>query len=223
MATIQKSTLTFLKKLEKNNNRPWFQENKAAYDVAHANAKEFMAALLAEMNKADKIEKSKMFRIYRDVRFSKDKTPYNPAFRISLGREKPYLRGGYYLSIGPKEGYVAGGFFNPNPHDLKLIRENIAIDAKPFRKIFKAKKFVDTFGSIYGDGVKSAPKGFDKAHPDIDLIKLKQHLVSKRYTIKEVTDPKFVKTVVKDYKVMRPWFDFMGEVLGHNLNGEPLY
>jgi len=223
MSTIQKSTLIFLKNLEKNNNRPWFQENKDKYDIAHTNAKEFMMALVDGLNKTDKIEKHKMFRIYRDVRFSKDKTPYNPAFRISLGREKPYLRGGYYLSIGPKEGYVAGGFFNPNPKDLKLIRDNIALDDKPFRKIFKGKKFVDTFGSVYGESVKSAPKGFDKEHPAIDLLRMKQHLVSKRYSIKEVTDLGFVKQVVKDFKVMRPWFDFMSEVLGHNLNGEPLY
>lgn len=223
MSAIQKSTITFLKNLEKNNNRPWFQENKPKYVVAHENAKAFMQTVVDELNKTDKIEKQKMFRIYRDVRFSKDKTPYNPAFRMSFGREKPYLRGGYYLSVGPKEGYVAGGFFNPNPHDLKLIRDNIALDAKPFRKLFKAKKFVATFGGVYGESVKTAPKGFDKEHPDIDLLKHKQFLVHKRYPLKDVTTGSFAKQVVKDYKVMRPWFDFMSEVLGHNLNGEPLY
>jgi len=223
MSTIQKSTTAYLKKLSKNNDRPWFQKNKDAYDVANQNAKDFMAAVLTELNKIDSIEKHKLFRIYRDVRFSKDKTPYNPSFRMSFTREKPYLRGGYYLMIGPTEGYIAAGFFKPEPKDLKLIRGNIDLDAKPLRKIMKAKKFKDTFGGFEGEQVKSAPKGYDKDHPDIDLLKYKSFYVNKKYPMKDVLDKNFIKQIIKDYKVIRPYFDYMSDILGHDLNGVPLY
>lgn len=223
MSTIQKPTITFLKNLSKNNDRPWFQDNKDKYDIANQNAKEFLSSVVEAFDKIDKIEKHKLFRIYRDVRFSKDKTPYNPSFRMSFTREKPYLRGGYYLMIGPKEGYIAAGFFNPAPKDLKLIRDNIALDSKPLRKIISAKKFKDTFGGFQGEQVKSSPKGFDKNHPDIDLIKFKQFYVNKSYPMKDMMDKNFIKTIMKDYKVIRPYFDYMSDILGHDLNGVPLY
>ena len=223
MAVIQKSTVAYLKKLNDNNNRDWFKANKDAYDVAHQNAKDFLADMVTALGTIDSIEKHKLFRIYRDVRFSKDKTPYNPSFRMSFTREKPYLRGGYYLMIGPTEGYIAAGFFKPEPKDLKLIRGNIDLDAKPLRKIMKAKKFQDTFGGFEGEQVKSAPKGYDKTHPDIDLLKYKSFYVNKKYPKKEMLDKGFIKQVIKDYKVIRPYFDYMSEILGHNLNGEPLY
>jgi len=221
--SIHKKTHKFLKDLTKNNNRQWFQEHKDQYDIVHQNAKDFMNALNDEMNKIDRIEKSKLFRIYRDVRFSKDKTPYNPAFRMSYTREKPYLRGGYYLGIGPTETFLGAGFWNPSPADLRLIRYNIAQDAKPLRKIMKAKKFVDTFGEMHGDQVKSAPKGYAKDHHNIDLLRYKQLVVSKHYSVKDTMDNSFIKQVAKDFKVVRPFFDYMSDILGHDLNGEPLY
>jgi len=223
MSSIQKPTITFLKNLSKNNDRPWFQKNKESYDIAHQNAKDFLASVVIAFDKIDKIEKHKLFRIYRDVRFSKDKTPYNPSFRMSFTREKPYLRGGYYLMIGPKEGYIAAGFFNPAPKDLKLIRDNIALDAKPLRKIISSKRFKDTFGHFQGEQVKSAPKGFDKNHPHIDLLRYKQLYVSKSYPMKDVLDKNFIKSIMKDYKNIRPFFDYMSDILGHDLNGVPLY
>ncbi len=220
---ISKKTIKFVTDLSKNNNRTWFQDHKAQYDVAQQNAKDFMADLTDELSKHDRIEKSKLFRIYRDVRFSKDKTPYNPAFRMSFNREKPYLRGGYYLGISPTETFLGAGFWNPAPADLKLIRDHIAQDATPLRKLFKAKKFVDTFGAIGGDQVKSAPKGYSKDHPNIDLLRFKQLVVSKTYTKAETTAEGFVTQVAKDFRAIRPFFDYMSDILGHDLNGEPLY
>lgn len=223
MATIAKDTISFLSKIEKNNNRPWFDKNKEIYKVALENVKDFQQALVTEMNKTDEIENHKIFRIYRDVRFSKDKTPYNSQFKLSMSRKKPFLRGGYFLAIGPKETFVAAGFWNPNPHDLKLIRGNIAVDDKPMRKIISAKKFKDTFETMDGEAVKTAPKGFSKDHNAIDLLRHKQFIVSKKYKTAQVTDAKFVKEVIKDYKAIRPFFNYMSEILTHNLNGEPLY
>jgi len=221
--SISKETIKYITDLSRNNNRTWFEDHRNQYELAQRNAKDFMASLSLELNKHDRIEKSKLFRIYRDVRFSKDKTPYNPGFRMSFAREKPYLRGGYFLGIRPKETFLGAGFWNPAPADLKLIRDHIAQDDKPLRKLLKAKKFVDTFGYIQGDQVKSCPRGFSKDHPAIDLLRFKQLIVSKVYAKTETTAGGFAKQVARDFKVIRPFFDYMSDILGHDLNGEPLY
>lgn len=223
MTFISQEALTFLKDIEKNNNRPWFEKNKPRYKEVQSIVKGFLKSLVDEMNKEDDIESSKIFRIYRDVRFSKDKTPYNTQFKLSLNRQKPNLRGGYFMAIGPKESFIAAGFWNPNPVDLKLIRNNIAVDDAPLRKILKAKKFKDTYGQLEGEAVKTAPKGFDKDHPAIDLLRHKQLIVSKKYDSKEVTKKGFLKQAVKDYKAIRPFFNYMSEILTHDLNGVPLF
>jgi len=219
---ISKNTLKYCKKLKVNNNRPWFQENKEEYDEAKANVKSFQETLLAEMQKIDSIEKSKMFRIHRDVRFSKDKTPYNPDFRLSFTREGAHRRGGYYLRIAPGETFVACGFWGPEPADLKLIRGQIAQDPEPLRKILKAKKFTDLYGELQGDQVKTAPKGFSKEDPAIDLLRYKQMYVSRKLTDKVVCSEDFTKEIIKTYKAIRPFFDYMSDILTHDLNGIPL-
>lgn len=220
---IEKSTIKFIKDLSKNNNRDWFKKNKDRYDAAYANTKAFMIDLEAAMNKHDEIEKTKLFRVYRDVRFSKDKTPYNSDLRISMSRSGAYRRGGYYLRISPKETFIAGGFWRPEPKDLKLIRSHIAQDSKPLRKILASKKFRDTFGELEGEKVKTAPKGFDKDHPDIDLLKHKSMIIHHQIDDNIVTSDKFIKELVKSYKAVRPFFDYMSDILTHDLNGVPLY
>lgn len=220
---ISKKSLKFCKQLEANNNRPWFQDNKETYQEALENVKAFKEDLLDQLNKIDSIEKSKMYRIYRDVRFSKDKTPYNPDFRISFTREGAQRRGGYYLRIAPGNTFVASGFWGPEPKDLKLIRDHIAQDAKPLRKILASKKFKDHFGELEGEQLKSAPKGFDKEHPNIDLLRYKQMFVSRKISDKVVTTPEFTKEIIKSYKAIRPYFDYMSDILTHDLNGIPLY
>jgi len=220
---ISKKTLKYCKLLEANNNRPWFQENKETYQEALDNVKAFKEDLLSELEKIDAIEKSKLYRIYRDVRFSKDKTPYNPDFRISFTREGVQRRGGYYLRIAPGETYVAAGFWGPEPKDLKLIRDQIAQDPKPLRKILNSKKFKDHFGELEGAQLKSAPKGFDKEHPAIDLLRYKQMYVSRRIPNNIVTSSDFKKEITKSYKAIRPYFDYMSDILTHDLNGRPLY
>jgi len=220
---IEKSTIKFLNDLAKNNNRDWFKANKERYDVAYANAKAFMADLEKAMQKHDTIEKSKLFRVYRDVRFSKDKTPYNADLRFSFTREGAYRRGGYYLKIGAKESFLAGGFWRPEPKDLKLIRSHLAVDAKPLRKIVASKRFKDNFGILEGEKVKSAPKGYIKEHPNIDLLRHKSFTVDKKLDMKLITSDDLIKEVNKGYKAMRQYFDYMSEILTHDLNGVPLY
>ena len=223
MAVIEKSSFKFLKDIRKNNHREWFHANKDAYTNANNNMKAILAELENEVNKFDIIEKKKLFRIYRDVRFSKDKTPYNSHFSMSMGREGAFRRGGYYLRITPGDSMVGGGFYNPNPKDIKLIRDHIAADAKPLRKILASKKFKDNFGELMGAQVKSAPRGYDKDHPEIDLLRYKSMYVFKSYSDKQVTDPKFIKEVIKTWKALQPFFAYMTDILTHDLDGVPLY
>jgi len=223
MAIIRPETLKFLSDLEKNNDRQWFADHKDDYQEWLSNGKEFLQTLTDEMNKIDRIEKSKLFRIYKDVRFSKDKTPYNKHMSMSLNREKPYLRGGYYLRIEKGASVVACGFWNPSPPDLALIRGNIDLDAKSMRKAMSATSIKKYFNPLEGESVKTAPKGYSKEHPDIDLLRFKSFFFTRNFKDQEVLDKNFMKEVVKSFKAIRPFFDYMSEILGHNLNGEPLY
>jgi len=223
MATITKTTFKFLKDIRANNNRDWFKENKDRYDTAQAEIKDFMESVHSDLSKYDEIERKKLFRIYRDVRFSKDKTPYSSNFRMSFGRAGDYRRGGYYLKIEPGASFVGGGFYNPEASDLKLIREQIAADDKPLRKILKSKKFKDTFGELQGAQLKTSPKGFDKEHPAIDLLRYKSMYVFHEFSDKEVLSPDFIKKVNKVYKDIQPFFAYMTDVLTHDLDGVPLY
>ena len=223
MSSINKKSIKFLKDLRANNNKPWFTENKDKYLEMQADAKELMANVTANLNKHDRIERSKLFRTYRDVRFSKDKTPYNTHLSMSFHREKPYLRGGYYLRIEPQETSIVVGFWNPESSDMALIRGNIDMDAKSFRKVINKASIKKYWGELAGETVKTSPKGYSKDHPEIDLIRHKQFLFLRKFTPKETLDKDFPREVDRSFKAIRPFFDHMGEILGHNLNGEPLY
>lgn len=223
MSQIESASFKFLKAIAKNNHREWFNANKPQYTIAYDNAKSFLNDIEIELNKFDVIEKKKIFRIYRDVRFSKDKTPYNTSFRMSLAREGAFRRGGYFVKIGPGETMVGGGFYNPNPSDLKLIRSHISADPKPLRKLLASKRFKEQFGSLMGDQVKTAPKGIAKDHPDIDLLRFKSMYVFKKFKDKEVLSEAFLPEVVKTYKSIQPFFNYMTEILTHDLDGVPLY
>jgi uncharacterized protein (TIGR02453 family) len=225
---ISKSNIDFLKQLSKNNNRDWFQANKAtAYQSALDNTIAFADCLLSEMKKHDNIEtvsgKKSLYRIYKDIRFSKDKTPYKTHWGGYFKRATNHLRGGYYFHIQPGNCFVGGGFWNPNPEDLKRIRLELAADGSELRKIIGSKNFIDTFGQLDGNQVKTAPKGFSKQHENIDLLRYKQFLVSKKFTEKEMLAKDFYKEVNKVFENMRPFFDYMSEVLTTDENGESLY
>lgn len=225
--TIEKSTLRFLRDLSKNNSRDWFLAHKKDYELALANAQNFFGALIGIMNTHDDIEtisgKKALYRIYNDVRFSDDKTPYNPRFAGHLKRRKPQLRGGYYLWIKPGASKLGCGFAYPNPDDLKRVRMDILHNHEDWRRMLKAKPLVKNFGAMEGDQVKTAPQGFPKDHPAIDLLRYKQYWFEHSFTDKEVTDPGFLKEVNSIFKSIRPFFDYMSEVLTTDINGEPLH
>lgn len=220
---IQPSNLEFLKLIKKNNNRDWFNENKDRYLKEYENIVAFADALLLEMNKHDVIEnpsgKKSLHRIYRDTRFSKEKTPYKTNWSGGFQRATKKRRGGYYFHIEAGNTFVAGGFWGPEPKDLKRIRDEFSYDATPLRKILKSKNFVNTFGTLKGEQVKTTPKGFDASNPNIDLLRYKQFIVVKKFTDKDVLSDKFTKQVSDTFKTMRPFLDYMTEVLTTDVNG----
>jgi uncharacterized protein (TIGR02453 family) len=220
---IVASNLEFLKLLKKNNNREWFAAHKERFLLEQQKMVDFADALLFEMNKHDVLEtlsgKKSLYRIYRDTRFSKDKTPYKTNWAGGFQRATKKRRGGYYFHIEPGNSFVSGGFWGPEPKDLKRIRDEFAYDAAPMRKILKSKSFINTFGNLKGEQIKTSPKGFSSDNAAIDLIRYKQFLLVKKFTDKEVMNDKFVNQVNDTFKKMRSFFDYMTEVLTTDENG----
>ena len=222
MLTIPKDALSFFKALAKNNTCEWFEPQKPRFKALETAVKAFSAQLQEQLNTHDKVDTFKVFRIYRDVRFSKNKTPYKTSFGISFHREKPNFRGGYYLHIQPGNNFIASGFWNPNKEDLFRIRKEMEIDADEMREIMADKHFKQIWGALEGEEVKTAPKGFSKEDPNIDLIRKKAYLFTKSYTDQEVVAADFLAKVNGDFKAVRPFFDYMSSVLTTDLNGESL-
>lgn len=222
--SVPKAAFNFFKQLEKNNNRDWFNERKKEFKAVEAEVKTVYNSIFETLNEHDEIDKMKMFRIYRDVRFSKNKLPYKTHFGGSFHRTKPKLRGGYYLHIQPNnESFIATGFWEPNPADLLRIRKEFEMDDSEIRDILANKDFNRVWGDTFiGDEVKTAPKGFSKEHKAIDLIKKKQYIFTKKYTDKEVLAPGFLNDVNASFKAVRPFFDYMSDVLTTDLNGVSL-
>jgi uncharacterized protein (TIGR02453 family) len=223
VATINKDSLEFLKDLSQNNNREWFNTYKERYTEAHNNIIAFANALIGEMNKHDRIEtpsgRKSMFRIYKDVRFSKDKTPYNKHWSCAFRRATKKLRGGYYLRIEPGASRLAGGFFGPVPDDMKRIRQDIDANYEDWRELLANPILKGTFGNIRGEKVASAPRGYAKDHPAIDLLQHKQFLFRREFTDDEVLSPGFLYHVNDGFKNLRPFFDYMSEMLTTDANG----
>lgn len=216
-----KNVIGFLNELKSNNDRPWFEANKEKYLSAKDEFESLVKDVAAEMNKVDMIEQSKIFRIYRDVRFSKDKSPYKENMGASFSRATKLLRGGYYLHVEPGNSFVGGGFWQPEPHDLKRIRDEFAINPEPIMDILNNKEFKDCFGALSSeDSLKTPPKGYDKALPAIDLIKYKSYVAMKSFKDADILKSDFKDEVVHVFKTLRPFFDYMSEVLTTNLDGE---
>lgn len=222
MNSVPRNTISFLKKLKLNNNRDWFNDNKEEFKDIQSGLKTFAQDVNDSLNVSDNIEKLKIFRIYRDLRFSKDKTPYKKNIGMAFHRAKPELRGGYYLEISADQSFIAVGFWNPNKEDLLRIRKEIEIDGQEFKRIINQKKIKDIWGDIKGEEVKTSPKGFKSEHEYIDLIKKKQFIFIKNLKEEEILDKNFQKQLISYFVSIRPFFDYMSEILTTNLDGESL-
>ncbi len=221
--TLSKSIFTFFKELKANNNREWFLKNKPIFKQHEVQVKIFGEELKNRLNEFDSIDRFKLFRIYRDVRFSKDKTPFKTHFGLTWHRTKPLYRGGYYLHISPEKNFLACGFWDPNPNDLKRIRQEFDFDAKEFRGIISSKEFSSIWGNLEGSELKTAPRNFDKNHSDIDLIRKKQYIFTISFSNKEVCLPEFINKLENALKMVRPFVDYMSDVLTTDENGESLH
>ena len=212
---MQSSTLQFLINLEKNNNREWFNENKTLYQEAQQDVISFVEKLIEEMADFDeemgKLEaKKSVFRIYRDTRFSKDKTPYKTNFGAGLGMGKGNKISGYYLHIEPGKSFLAGGVYKPEPTILKTIRQEISAFGDEFLEILERDEFRNYFrGLSVEDKLKKVPQGFEKDDKMAEFLKLKHFIVTHPVSDEQLLSENAVKEFTKIFKAMKPLNDFL--------------
>ena len=222
MQAIPKNTISFLKELKLNNNREWFNDNKPQYETHKNSIKLVFEEVQKKMESYDDIEKLKIFRIYRDVRFSKDKTPFKTHFSCSFVRRGRERRGGYYLHLEPKNSFMACGFWNPSKEDLLRIRQEIAADPEEFKEVLTHSILNKFWGELQGDALKKAPKGFSPDQKGIEFIRFKQFIFLKKLDLEQVLDTNFSKEVSNGFKTISVFFDYMSDVLTTDVNGQSL-
>ena len=216
MTHLDPATGEFLADLKRNNDRTWFQDNKHRYDAARADFESFIGALLPQIeafdaNVAGLDPKKCVFRIYRDTRFSKDKTPYKVnlgAHMLTGGSKNVRQRAGYYIQIEPGNCFLAGGAHRPPSIWINAIRHRIDTDAAALKKVLKGKAFRAAFGGIEGETLKTAPKGYPKDHPEIALLRYKSLLAVHRMADETVFSGYLLKHAAKTFKTMKPFDDF---------------
>jgi uncharacterized protein (TIGR02453 family) len=213
---IEKSTIEFLSKLAKNNNKEWFDKNRPTYEIAKGNFKDFIEELILSITKSDVAiknlqSKDCIFRINRDVRFSKNKSPYKNNFgaSISPGGKKSFSAG-YYLQIQPGASFIAGGMWQPPAPQINAIRQEIDYNAAEFKKIISATAFKKYFGKLSEeDKLKAVPKGYEKTHPEIELLKYKSYIVVHDLKDADVLSKNFLKNCSDVMKGIQPLNEFL--------------
>ena len=217
METIKKQSFEFLTAVKSNNNRDWFNANRMMYDQAKKNFESFVQEIIDRIILFEPImkgleAKSCVYRINRDIRFSNDKSPYKShfgAFIVRGGKQNGDKFAGYYFHIEPGKSILAGGAYTPPAPWLSAIREKISDSPDEYIKITKAKDFVKYFGSVDGEKLKTAPKGYPKDHPNIELIKFKSYLVVNEVTDKLALSSDFQDHVINVFKAMKPLNDYL--------------
>ncbi|MBV9961368.1 MAG: DUF2461 domain-containing protein [Parafilimonas sp.] len=220
---LQTSTLQFLKQLKKNNNKEWFDANRKKYNSAKEDFALFFQQVIDQFSKTDTtissvIAKDCLFRINRDVRFAKDKSPYKTNMGAYLNANgKKSMTAGYYLHISPGESFVGGGMYNPDADALKKLRQEVDYNFDEFKKIINNKKFK----AVYSEGLRMndevslsrPPKGYDENNPAIDYLKLKSFVGAMPLTDNQLTDKKSVATIVKAFEALHPLVLFLNKAL----------
>ena len=209
---IKQETLNFFKEIAVNNNKPWFEKNKARYEAARENYLEFIAELLPHIRKIEPIYEKDLkkyaSRIYRDVRFSKDKSPYKNNISGLIERAAEDKKCPLYIHIQPGASFIGGGVWQPEPDLLSRVRQEIDYNGSEFNKIIKKKSFVTLFGKVKGESLVRPPKGYEADNPNIDLLKLKQYTIGRDFTDKVVCSKELVGEIVTCYKEALPFFHF---------------
>lgn len=224
LTKLTNNVFSFLSALTVNNNREWFLANKKDYEQAKKEVNIFFQAIYDRIKEKDHLGAIKVYRIYNDLRFAKDKPPYKTHFGLYFPRLQPHYRGGYYLHLSPQESFVGGGFFNPEPKDLLRIRQEIAAEPVVFSQIMSSAPILTYFGGqLFGEEVKTAPKGFSKDDPMITYLRKKQFLLKRNFQQEALLEASFFEEVVASFLAMRPFYDFMTGALTTDLNGESLF
>ena len=220
---LQSSTIKFLRDLKKNNNKPWFDAHRNDYDNARSDYAQFIQKVIDLQAKNDPslrnvVAKDCLFRMNRDIRFSKDKTPYKTNFGASIKKEgkKAIHIPGYYFHLEPGNSFAGGGLYNPMSEELKKVRQEIDYNLARFNKIVGDKKFKNIFGKL-DDSPESilsrVPKGYDKDHPGAAHLKLKSFIAMASLSDKDLTSPGLVKETVAAFNALQPLLSFLKDAL----------
>jgi uncharacterized protein (TIGR02453 family) len=218
---LQPSTLKFLKDLQKNNNKPWFDGHRKEYEAAKADFTQFVQKVIDTHGKKDPairnlVAKDCMFRINRDVRFSKDKSPYKNNFGASInkGGKQSISSAGYYFHFQPGRSFAGGGIWMPPTEDLKKIRQEIDYNFNDFKKIIGSKKFKTVYGDLSHDAefkLSRVPKGYEPSNPAAEYLKLKSHIAMISLTDADLTSKDLVKKTVNAFATLQPLNEFINE------------
>jgi uncharacterized protein (TIGR02453 family) len=219
---LKTSTLKFLSGLKKNNNKPWFDKHRGEYEDAKADFEAFIQKVINAHAKFDTDltglqAKKCMFRINRDIRFSKNKSPYKNNFGASMdrgGRKSGFA--GYYIHLEPGNSFLGAGIWQPEPAVVKKLRQEIDYNADEFKKLLEDKAFRKTYKGLYtGEDVqlKKVPQGFEKDNPAADYLKFKSWMVLTEITDKELTSPKLLTKTLSAFRLAHPFINFLNRAI----------
>jgi len=215
--TISIETLDFLTQIETNNNKPWFDANKKLWEKAKENQTQFMDALQTELKKLDDIvikePKKYVSRINRDIRFSKDKSPYKDNISSLIARDSEDKKCKFYIHISPVETFIMSGLYQPEAHILTNVRQEIDYNGSDLHQIINDESFKNFFKEIIGETLIRPPKGYDENHPDIKLLKLKQYLVKRNFDNKTVLSESFIPELAETFNAALPFLRFLDQTL----------
>lgn len=214
---IASSTLTFLKSVAENNNRVWFQDNRTEYTTARENILDFTGEVIKGLARFDPTISSDLqakdcvMRIYRDIRFSKDKSPFKTNFGIAISSAGKNFKGpGYYIHIKPEESFVAGGSWFPPSEELKSIRQEIDYNAADWHRVIDSPEFMSLFGEPDTEGkLRATPKGYASDHPEIEFLKLKSFTAGRKISDKELISAGSVDHVTGLFEKLYPFMFFL--------------
>jgi len=218
MSVISKDTFYFLNQIKINNNRPWFEKNRPAYENARSEYLSFVTKLLDGIRKIEKIPEKEpvkyIQRIYRDIRFSKDKTPYKTFFSSIIERGPENRKCPLYIQIQPGRSMIGGGIWDPAPETLKKIRQEIDYNGAGLKKIINSKNCIKYFKEISGSRLARPPKGYDADNPNIEFLKFKQLFIQRIFDNELVLSANGIPEMLKSYKAALPFFDFFDMAMG---------
>lgn len=208
----------FLAALQTHNSKTWFDAHRAEYLAAKERVEQLVDALIDDFRPiedfANLTAKDCLFRINRDVRFAKDKSPYKTNFgAVIRSGGKHSVRAPYYIHLEPGQSMLAGGMYDPTPEQLALVRRAIDRDALPLQGIIRAKPFIKQFGGLAGERLKTVPKGYDRDHPALELLQFKQFIVMKPVTDDALLAPGVVKQMVDTFTTLKPLLDWLNSIL----------